>query len=82
MIPGGVFQGIISGFKKTPPSRPDPADSLQLPFPFLQQHAEKLRFPVTPAKAGVQNPMKILDSGFRRDFLGGHNFPFRGYTIN
>ena len=28
---------------------------------------ENLHFPVTPAKAGVQNILKLLDSGFRRN---------------
>jgi nucleoside-diphosphate-sugar epimerase len=28
---------------------------------------ENLYFPVTPAKAGVQNTLKTLDSGFRRN---------------
>jgi len=28
---------------------------------------ENLHFPVTPAKAGVQNTLKTLDSGFRRN---------------
>jgi hypothetical protein len=40
-------------------------------FPGPQQDAEKLRFSVTPAKAGVQDVFKLLDSGFRRnDDLG------------
>jgi hypothetical protein len=31
------------------------------------QNPEKPQFAVTPAKAGVQNPLKRLDSCFRRN---------------
>jgi hypothetical protein len=33
----------------------------------LSETFENLRFSVTPAKAGVQNTLKTLDSGFRRN---------------
>jgi len=36
-------------------------------FAAFEQYAEKLRFPVTPAKAGVQEVVKRLDSCFRRN---------------
>ncbi len=36
-------------------------------MPDYQQDAEKLRFSVTPAKAGVQEVLKRLDSCFRRN---------------
>ena len=42
-------------------------------------------FVVIPAEAGIQAlkaKVPFLDSRFRRDFLGGHNFPFKGGTIH
>jgi hypothetical protein len=40
-------------------------------FMILTEPIAKPAYPVTPAKAGVQNALKRLDSGFRRNDAEG-----------
>jgi hypothetical protein len=47
--------------------RPPAAGGIIPPDPLNVKGTIGAAFPVTPAEAGVQNPLEILDSGFRRN---------------